>query len=219
MTPAQRVKLLFGPYQPPRLRVGDRDVCLLRDCPVVVTSWTDACITWPRCKPPEGRSAPGLLVDEELIRAIRHESAVALRHWWGVGVTLVWKWRKAFGVGRAGGEGSRRLIQAASSAGAAVVRGVSLPPEVCEERRRLAVEGNYGTHFTYDHVDRWTPEDLALLGRVPDADVARLTGRSVEGVRIKRTRLGIATARDGRRSGRGRRSSVEGVEDRHAHKV
>jgi hypothetical protein len=37
-----RVKLLFGPYRPPRLRPGDRATCLLRDCAVVITSITDA---------------------------------------------------------------------------------------------------------------------------------------------------------------------------------
>jgi len=61
MTPAQRVKLLFGPYQAPALRVGDRDVCLYKDSQVVVTSWSDARISWPRCKYVRRRSAPWLL--------------------------------------------------------------------------------------------------------------------------------------------------------------
>jgi hypothetical protein len=37
-----RVILLFGPYRPPALQVGDRATCLYKDCLVVVTSWTDA---------------------------------------------------------------------------------------------------------------------------------------------------------------------------------
>ena len=45
-----RLRLLHGPYQPPRLRVGDRATCLFRDCDVIVTSWTDAPISWPRSK-------------------------------------------------------------------------------------------------------------------------------------------------------------------------
>jgi hypothetical protein len=49
------VKLLFGPYLAPRLRVGDRATCLFRDCLVVVTGWTDAPTSWPRCRPPEVR--------------------------------------------------------------------------------------------------------------------------------------------------------------------
>jgi hypothetical protein len=64
MTNAERVKLLFGPYKPPPMKRGDRAFCLLRDCDVVVTSWTAARIFWPRCQPldrPLGGS--GLLLD------------------------------------------------------------------------------------------------------------------------------------------------------------
>ena len=62
-----RVKLLFGPYNPPPLRRGDRATCLFRDCEVAITSWTDAPIPWPRCRAAHHRrGGPGLLVDEEL---------------------------------------------------------------------------------------------------------------------------------------------------------
>jgi hypothetical protein len=49
-----RVKLLHGPYQAPRLHVGERAACLFKDCDVVVTGWTDARITWPLCLPVGG---------------------------------------------------------------------------------------------------------------------------------------------------------------------
>jgi hypothetical protein len=75
-----RMKLLHGPYKAPRLRRGDRAFCLFKDCDVVVTGWTNACIPWPRCRPLDiPRSHPSLLVNEELARAIRHESAAAIR--------------------------------------------------------------------------------------------------------------------------------------------
>jgi hypothetical protein len=48
----ERVKLLFGPYQAPRLRKGERAACLFRDCDVIVTGWTDVRISWPRCRRP-----------------------------------------------------------------------------------------------------------------------------------------------------------------------
>jgi hypothetical protein len=79
----ERVKLLFGPYKPPPIKRGDRAFCLYRDRLVVVTGWSDAPISWPLCRgldPPGGR---GLLVDDELAHAVRHESALAIRHWWG----------------------------------------------------------------------------------------------------------------------------------------
>src|SRR5262245_28837201 len=63
------------------------------------TSWTDALIPWPRCRsldPPRGGC--GLLLAGDLVRAVRHESAAAVRRWWGVTVGVVWRWRKALGV-------------------------------------------------------------------------------------------------------------------------
>jgi hypothetical protein len=83
MNPHDRVALLHGPYQAPSLRKGDRASCLFRDCDVIVTSWTDARIPWSRCRSVEyRRSAPALLVDEELVQAVRSESAAAIMHWW-----------------------------------------------------------------------------------------------------------------------------------------
>jgi hypothetical protein len=44
-----------------------------------------------------------------------------------------------------------------------------------------------------------TPDQLALLGTMPDADLARRIGRTVEAVCVRRTQLGIPSARDRRR--------------------
>jgi hypothetical protein len=79
-----RVKLLCGPDKPPALKVGSRAVCLYRDAEVVVYGWSDAPIPWPLCYRAETRAGgKGLLVEEELARAIRQESAMAVQHWWG----------------------------------------------------------------------------------------------------------------------------------------
>src|SRR5437868_9835811 len=101
MTAPDRTRLLFRPYSPPPLRRGDRATCLYRDHDVVVTTWTDARISWPRCRAvgPSG-SGYGLFVNDELARAIRTESAAAIIHWWGVSANTIWSWRKAFGVDR-----------------------------------------------------------------------------------------------------------------------
>src|SRR5262249_38724674 len=124
MRHADRVKLLHGPYTPPPLHKGDRTTCLFRDGTVVITSWSDARISWPRCRLLDTHGGgSGLLVDEELARAVRSESVLAIQHWWGVNSVSVWRWRKALGVeGRAGTEGSQRLIQAAAEAGGSVIR-------------------------------------------------------------------------------------------------
>jgi hypothetical protein len=59
-----------------------------------------------------------------MARAVRTESAAAVRFWWGVSVGVVWRWRRALGVTRTNNPGSVRLQHAASEAGAACVRGV-----------------------------------------------------------------------------------------------
>jgi hypothetical protein len=45
----------------------------------------------------------------------------------------------------------------------------------------------------------WTAEQIALLGTLPDEDVAARIGNTVKAVGLKRCRLGIATAVDRRR--------------------
>lgn len=76
-TPTHKEKLIFGPHYPPPLRKGDRAFCFVRDCDVVITSWTDARISWPKCRSVGTRGGYSMLVNEELARAIRNESASA----------------------------------------------------------------------------------------------------------------------------------------------
>src|SRR5262249_13675357 len=109
-------------------------------------------------------------------------SSKALQYWLRVGPNAVWSWRKAFGIGTWGTEGSRLLLGRTLKASAKIRKatGLGLP-------------------------DRWaetggTAEQLALLGTAPDEDLARRLGGSVKAVRVRRTRRGIPTARDRRRS-------------------
>jgi hypothetical protein len=204
MIHSERVRLLFGPYEPPPLKRGDWAVCLLRGCDVIVTGWTDAPVPWPRCRCLDGHGGgSGLLVEEELARAVMHEAAAAVMHWWGVSAGAVWRWRKVLGVGRMGSEGSRRLIQAAAERGAAVVRGRELPPEQVELRRANAIKNRQGRFlWTGYHGPRWTAEELALLGVLPDDVVAVRIGRTANAVRIMRGRLMIGGAGGGSRKGK-----------------
>jgi hypothetical protein len=204
MRHADRVKLLHGPYNAPPLKRGDRATCLARDCDVIVTGWSAGCIQWPRCRALGTHGGgSGLLVEEELARAVRCESALAIRHWWGVSVAVVWRWRKAMGVeGRAGTEGSRRLIQAAAAKGGAVLRGRPLTAEEVEQRRRTNRELDLARHLVKGyHGPRWTRKELALLGKLPDEEVARRTGRTLNAVRAVRARRNNASACDRRRKG------------------
>ncbi|HJT77953.1 MAG TPA: hypothetical protein VJ739_12190 [Gemmataceae bacterium] len=163
MRDVDRTKLLFGPYQAPPLKNGARTFCLYRQQAVIVTTWSDARIPWPRCYLAEGRArAHGLLVDEELARAIRHESAAAVGHWWGVSRNTVRRWRGALGVGHTDNEGTHRLV-------------------------RVAIQANMDSRPYGGRL--WTLEETALVGALPDGEVARRTGRSRTAVIMKRRRL------------------------------
>ena len=96
--------------------------------------------------------------------------------------------------------GSRRLVLAASEKGPEVLRGVELPPEQVERRRQTAIEQNLGRNLvTGYHGRRWTDEEVAMLGTMPDEEVAQRTGFKLDAVRHKRESLGIPnpTARPG----------------------
>jgi len=67
----------------PPLHKEERTHCLYRDALIVVTSWSDGRLSWPRCRALGHRGGSGLLVEEELACAITHESATALMYWWG----------------------------------------------------------------------------------------------------------------------------------------
>ncbi len=192
------VRLLASPYRPPPLRKGDRTTCLYRDAAVVITSWSGARIAWPRCRALHSRGGSGLLVDEELLRAIRTESAQALMFWWGVSGHAVLNWRRAFGVGQWGTEGSCRLHRQAGEKGVAVLRERGLTDAQSERSRRLNL-----ARFLREHPPRplWTRGDEALIGTMPDVVLAERLGRTEGAVRVRRTGLGIPTFRDRRRKG------------------
>jgi hypothetical protein len=193
-------QLLFGPYDPPALRRGDRAECLFRDCDVVILRWSQGRIPWPRCRAIGTRGGCGLLVDEELARAVRSESAAAVMFWWGASKKAVWHWRKTLGVGRMDSEGSRRLIQAAAELGGAARRERGLTDE---ERHAASERGkrlNLGRYLVPGYQGRWwTKKELNLLGKLPDEEVAARIGRTKHAVRVRRTMLGIPTAFDRRR--------------------
>jgi hypothetical protein len=200
MRAADRFQLHHGPYTPPARNPGDPAVCRYRDAGVIVTSWSDAPIPWPRCQAPGQRGGSGLLVDAELARAVRCESAQAVRYWWGASRGAVYSWRKALGVERFK-EGSKRLHDAAAVETGRRTRGRKLPPEEVERRRRTAGDLDLGQHLWngFDPVKRWTAAELARLGTLSDEQLAGQLGRRATAVRVQRPRLGIASACDRRR--------------------
>ena len=179
MTNRDRVKLLAGPYTPPKLHKGQRAFCLLRDCDVVITGWSDARISWPRCRAIGARGGSGLLVDDELARAIRTESAVALKYWWGIGTHGVWNWRKVLGVSKVNNPGTNRLVVVAAKKGAKAIQAREWTVEEREASRRRSIQLNLGQYKKLcNQAEWWSKQELALLGKMPDKEVAKRIGRT-----------------------------------------
>src|ERR1700730_6078043 len=90
---------------------------------------------------------PDALMRKNRVRVERRNTLVAcsfvIRHWWGVSVGVVWRWRKALGVNNMDNPGSRRRMLAASEKGAAAVRGKNLPVDRVERLRQIARELNH----------------------------------------------------------------------------
>lgn len=108
MNDRERLKLLYGPYEPPRARRGDVLTCEYRGRDVKVGGMSsDAPIQWPTALKTGKRS---LIVCGDLARAVRTESEIAVAHHWGVSVVTVWYWRKALGVPQIT-EGTARLYE------------------------------------------------------------------------------------------------------------
>ena len=108
MNDTDRFKLRFGQYKTPRYRIGSTVVCeVLGD--VVIVGTSDGRIPWPlgRRKGRRGRSS--LVVYRGLAKAVRRESNIAIRHWWGVGQSSMWKWRRSLGV-PSSNEGTHALL-------------------------------------------------------------------------------------------------------------
>jgi hypothetical protein len=132
-------------------------------------------------------------VNDTLVRAIRTESAEALKWWFGVSAGVVWKWRKAFGVsGTATTLGSKRAHQHHSEAGAKVMKRRKWTEEELAEKRRVSSELGLkpGVRWTPER-GGWTPEQLALLGTDTDTAIAGRLNRTLNAVRLKRERLAI----------------------------
>jgi hypothetical protein len=87
MHDTDRFKLLFGPYQMPRCRVGRWLTCAIRGR-VKVVGITSGLIQWPRTH------SRALIICGGLLRAIRRESNQAVARWWGVSELTVSVWRR-----------------------------------------------------------------------------------------------------------------------------
>src|SRR5262245_29426704 len=91
----ERSRLLHGPYEAPRCRIGKPLFCELRGW-VPMRGMSAGRISWPRTKI---KKAWALILCGDLVRAVKREAAIAVAHWWGVTSQTVTLWRKALNVG------------------------------------------------------------------------------------------------------------------------
>jgi hypothetical protein len=186
---------------------------------VLVSAISDSPISWPvavSTGQKGGRAAP--VVCGGLLRALRRESSVAVQHWFGLSAGTVARWRRALGVPRSN-PGTARLFrrnalrtfsrpevrakalawtdEKREKVGAAR-RGRPMHPNNAAAMREANARRVYGpaVRARMSEVQRaqpraWKPEQLALLGTMPDNEVAVRVGRPENAVRVKRSRLGI----------------------------
>src|SRR5262245_36787805 len=145
--PPDATELLHGPYNAPPLRVGDREHCLYRDTLCKVTSYHDALIPWPQGIPIEGSNGPGLIVTEELFRAVRTEAAKEVQWRCRLSVGLVARYRKASGVTRTNNPRSYELIRESSRRGAEMIRRFRVSEKECNARSHRAHMLDLGRHL------------------------------------------------------------------------
>jgi hypothetical protein len=185
-----RYRLVDGPYYPPRASRGRFLVCELRGI-VKIGGYSDAPIPWPRIW--HRRS---LVICEDMLRALRTESVLAVSDYWGLSKAIVSHYRQLFSVPHVN-PGTHRLIRefvipafctaeahakqsaaregkpsAESARGPERLRQIQSRPKPTLWRRKMSER----LRRRFDVVGpyrKWTPEELAMIGTMPDREVAR----------------------------------------------
>lgn len=183
---------LIGSYSAPAVKRGEVVTCLYRDRDCTVTVMSGAPTPWPRCQPRGEQGGSGLWVNAELAKAIRTESAQAPAYWFGVSTGVVWRWRRAFGVGGRvkTTKGTKRAIHGAAKKGAEAIKA-----KVWTDAERRA-QSRRSKRLGLKPSGRWkgrerTAEQVALLGTDHDEAVAKKLGRTRGAVTFQRVQRGV----------------------------
>lgn len=183
-------EIRYGPYNPPRVDVGDEIQCEMRGL-IRVHSWSDrGPIMWPlgiRNGASPGR--PAMVLTGDLVRAVRKEAAIAIAHHWGTTWRTVRVWRRALGVDRMT-EGSldlaRELGRPEIAALSTIGNAASLQPNSRKKRdesHSRSMRGRKPKAETIQAIrNRWrrmTSEERSMLAR--QRNDARWRGKKENG--------------------------------------
>jgi hypothetical protein len=199
MDDINRLKLL-GTYQTPLVQYGENVFCEARG-ELVVVGLHEAPIPWPMGRG-GSRGQVSLVLFGDLLKAVHQESVQAVAYWWDVATTTVWRWRKVRGVEREN-HGTLRLRREYAKEPLYVAsREKAVAKAQDPERNRRIASALRGRPWTEERrrklsethrrlgirpVGRvWEVWEEALLGVLPDEEVVRRTGRSINAVRIRR---------------------------------
>ena len=136
-----------------------------------------------------------MIVDATLERAIRTESAESLEHFFGVTGGVVWRWRNAFRISRAGTPGSAARIAESSAKGAAAMKSKEWTAEELDRKSKLSKRLGLKPTGRWA-IGGWTDEQRALLGTDDDEVIAAQIGRTKGAVRAQRVVLRIEVFRN-----------------------
>lgn len=204
MRPSLRFKL-YGTYETPRHRIGQRVECEARGT-VQIVGTSDGRIPWPIGR--KGRSV-ALVMYGDLYRAVRTESPTAVGHWWGVSFRVVSRWRSALGIAGKRTEGSKRLRAECGKDLALLKAGKPRAPETIAKMREAATgkrqseETRAKRSATHKAIGNrppwlnppWTQEEDAMVRTLAALEAARRTRRTLQAVYQRRYALGLPDGR------------------------
>jgi hypothetical protein len=190
-----RYQLYFGPYEmPKRVQYGSWVQCRVRG-KTRLGRISDGRIPWPQIY-----GNRGLLVFGGLVEALETESGQAIAYHWGVSVHTVSRWKRVLGiVGPTEGtrETVRRWREELARRRLNPRRSKIERPILTREllRRRIASDEQRRTLELAGFLKKpWTDEEIRLLGKRPDGDVAKLKGRTEGAVKSQRAARRIKKA-------------------------
>jgi hypothetical protein len=184
MKTPDKTRLLNGPYKQPVVGSDGFLVCKIRGR-VRVGSWSQGPIPWPL----EEQWGAYILCGD-LVRAVENEPAAAVVRQWGVGEMTVTNWRKRLNVGRKNNPGTTRLRRWQARK---IFSGRPKTTAFKQFMQRRMLERIRNREVPFVKPEQlWKTQEVRLLGTASDEDVARKLGRSLNSVKVKRVRLGIA---------------------------